>query len=44
MIVGGAGVEGRVEVNQIHAGVRDILAEDFQIVAEVKLVFGVRRL
>jgi hypothetical protein len=41
-VVGGAGVERRVEVDQVHAGVWLILAEDFQIVAEIEFVRGVQ--
>ena len=37
----GAGVERRVEIDQVHAGVGNILAQDFEIVAEVEFVFPV---
>lgn len=40
-VVGGAGIERRVEVNQIHARVGDVLAQNFQIIAEVELVLVV---
>jgi len=37
----GAGIKRRVKVYQVNAGVGYVLAEDFQIVAEVESVFGV---
>jgi len=39
-VVGGAGVEGRVEIDQVNAGVFDVIAENFKVVAEVKLILG----
>ena len=36
-----AGVEGRAEVDEVNAGVRHVLAEDLEVVAEVELVPGV---
>ena len=40
-VVAGVGVERRVEVDQVHAGVRDVLAQDFEVVAEIEhVLFG----
>ena len=39
-VVGGIGIEGRVEINQVNAGVGNVLAEDGQVVAEVEAVGG----
>jgi hypothetical protein len=35
-----AGVEGRVEVDEVDGGVGDVAAEDFEVVAIEELVFG----
>ncbi len=35
-----AGVEGWVEVDEVDGLVRDVVAEDFEVVAVVELVFG----
>jgi hypothetical protein len=40
-VVGGAGVERWVEVDEVHAGVLDVIAEDSQIVAKIELVSSV---
>jgi hypothetical protein len=40
-VVGGVGVEGRVEVNQVNAGVRDVVAKNVQVIAKLELVFAV---
>ena len=37
-VVGGVGVEGRVEVDQVDAFVGDVLAQDVEVVAEVEFV------
>ena len=37
-VVVGVGVEGRVEVDEVNAGVGDVVAEDVEVVAEVELV------
>jgi hypothetical protein len=37
-----AGVEGRVEVDQIDGLILDVTLEDFEVVAVVELVFLVR--
>ena len=39
-VVGGVGVEGRVQVDEVDGFVGDVLAEDVQIVAEVEAVGG----
>ncbi len=36
-----AGVEGRVEVDEVYGGVGDVVAEDLEVVAVVELVFVV---
>ena len=41
-VVRGVGVEGRVQVNQVDALIADVLAEDVQVVAEVKAVGDIR--
>jgi len=38
---GGLPAAGRVEIDQVHARVRDIIAKDFQVVAEIKLVLPI---
>ena len=40
-VVDGAGVEGRVEVDEVHARVRHVFAQDFEVVAEVELILFV---
>ena len=40
-VVGGVGVEGRVEVDEVDALVRDVFPEDAEVVAEVELVLPV---
>jgi hypothetical protein len=40
-VVGGVGVEGRVELDQVNAGVRHLAAEDVKIVAKVESVLPV---
>ena len=37
-VVAGAGVEGRVKVNQVNAGVSDVLTKNIQIVAKIELI------
>ena len=39
-VVGGVGVEGRVQVDEVDGLVGDVLAEDVQVVAEVEAVGG----
>jgi hypothetical protein len=40
-VVIGVGVERRVEVNQINAGIRDVLAKNAQVVAKIELIFSI---
>jgi hypothetical protein len=40
-VVGGVGVEGWVEVNQINARVRDVVAKNFQVIAKIELVLSI---
>ena len=40
-VVSGVGVEGRVEVDQVNAGVRHLATQDVKIVAKVESVFPV---
>ena len=40
-IVRGAGIKRRVEVNQVNACLGDVFAQNFQVIAEVKLVLAV---
>ena len=40
-VVVGVGVEGRVEIDEVNAGVGDVVAQDVEVVAEVELVFPV---
>ena len=37
-VVAGVGVEGRIKVNQVNAGVRDVVAKDVQIIAKIELI------
>ena len=37
-VIGGVGVEGRVEVDQVNAFSVDVLAQDVEVVAEVEFV------
>src|SRR5665647_1344915 len=37
-VVGGVGVERRVQVDQVNTGDRDMPAENLQVVAEIELV------
>jgi len=36
-VIGGAGIEGRIKVDQVDGRVFDVIAQDVEIVAEVKL-------
>jgi len=40
-IVSGAGVERRVEVDEVNTRVLHIVSEDFEVVAEIEFVLGV---
>ena len=40
-VVIGVGVEGRVEIDEVNAGVGDVVAQDVQIVTEVEFVLPV---
>lgn len=40
--VGPYGVEGRIQVDEVHAGVGYVSAQDVQVVPEEELVFPVR--
>jgi hypothetical protein len=35
-----AGVEGRVEVDEVHGLVLDIAAQDVEVIAVIKVIFG----
>ena len=39
-VVVGVGVEGRVEVDEVNAGVGDVIAQDFEVIAEVELILN----
>ena len=39
-VVGGVGVKGRVEVDEVNALVDDVAAEDFQVVPEIEAIGG----
>ena len=41
-VVVGVGFEGRVEVDEVNAGVGDVVAEDVEVVTEVELGFSSR--
>ena len=41
-IAGGAGIEGRVQVNQVHARLGYVLSQDSQVVAEIEFVCPIR--
>jgi RNase P/RNase MRP subunit p29 len=40
-VVSGVGVEGRVEVDEVNAGVRQLAAQDVKIVSKVESVFPI---
>ena len=40
-VVVGVGVEGRVKIDEVNAGVGDVVAQDVEVVAEVELVLPV---
>ena len=41
-VVVGVGVEGRVEVDEVNAGVGDVITQDFEVIAEVELILPIR--
>ena len=42
-IVVGVGVKGRIQINQVNAGVRHLLPQDAQVVAEVEFIAPIRQ-
>jgi len=40
-VIAGVGVEGWVKVNQVNAGVRDVVAKNLKVIVKIELIVSI---